>query len=334
MAVFSIPNRPRMLHKSPDTINCETVNTLMPPSYYQRFSEILKVYLPRDGQSEVIKLPVEGVWCTSFSKSLEKEKRYWRPCLAIVIQGKKEIWLGERKFLLQQGHYTFSPVALPVISRIMVPSSLEPFLAVLIQYEPEVISVLERQIDSIQPINMEKTSTALFKGLVSEPMLKSLSRICDSFTKDLDAKVLGPLAVREMFFHLMTGENGSVVRQFIRSSTKAHKICQVIHSIQADLAQDVNIASLALFANMSRSKFFEEFRSITSMTPIQYQKKLRLLEARRLMLEEGGTAEGAAYKVGYNSSSQFSREYTRMFAISPAKDKARNRKPDTHTNKC
>jgi transcriptional regulator GlxA family with amidase domain len=132
--------------------------------------------------------------------------------------------------------------------------------------------------------------------------------------------VLGPLVIKEILYHLLKGADGLAIRQFVRSGSNMHKISQAIYSLRAELNADVDVAALAKAANMSRSAFFKHFKEVTSMSPIQYQKRLRLLEARRLMIDVDETAQGSAFKVGYNSVSQFSREYSRMFGSSPLRD--------------
>jgi transcriptional regulator GlxA family with amidase domain len=135
--------------------------------------------------------------------------------------------------------------------------------------------------------------------------------------------VLGPLVVKEILYHLLKGADRPAIRQFVRSGSKMHQISQAMYTLRTRLTNDVDVAALAKAANMSRSAFFTHFKKGTAMSPIQYQKRLRLLEARRLMIDEGETAEGSAFKVGYNSASQFSREYSRMFGNSPLRDATR-----------
>ena len=135
--------------------------------------------------------------------------------------------------------------------------------------------------------------------------------------------VLGPLVIREILYHLLKGPDGPAIRQFVSSGRKMHRMTQVIYGLNSRFQNDVDVEALAKAANMSRSAFFKDFKEVTSMSPIQYQKRLRLLEARRLMTEEEETAEGAAFKVGYRSPSQFSREYSRMFGNPPVRDSAR-----------
>jgi transcriptional regulator GlxA family with amidase domain len=156
--------------------------------------------------------------------------------------------------------------------------------------------------------------------------LKAAIRLARLFQTPEDAPVLGPLLIKEIFYHLLKSENGPAIHQFVRSGSKMHRVSQAIHTLRSELERDVDVTALAKTANMSRSTFFKHFKEVTAASPIQYQKRLRLLEARRLMTDENETAEGSAFKVGYNSASQFSREYSRMFGTSPLRDANKSKK--------
>jgi transcriptional regulator GlxA family with amidase domain len=123
-----------------------------------------------------------------------------------------------------------------------------------------------------------------------------------------------------LLYLLMKGPEGAAIRQYVRAGSTMHRVSQAIHVLKSALDQDIDVSALAQTANMSRSAFFKHFKEVTAMSPIQYQKRLRLHEARRLMIEQGHSAEKSSFEVGYQSPSQFSREYSRMFGISPARD--------------
>jgi transcriptional regulator GlxA family with amidase domain len=135
--------------------------------------------------------------------------------------------------------------------------------------------------------------------------------------------------VTELFYHLLKGPEGTALRQFARSGTVMHKISQAIFEIRSNLADDIEVEALAKGARMSRSAFFKHFKAATSLSPIQYQKRLRLLEAQRLMVERGETAEQSSFSVGYASASQFNREYSRTFGESPLRHVRRLRRAGT-----
>ena len=135
-----------------------------------------------------------------------------------------------------------------------------------------------------------------------------------------DLLMLAPIIIREIYYRLFVGEQSEAVRQIATSGSNMQRIAQVIQLINADFTQTVRIDELAERAKMSPSSFYQHFKQVTSMSPIQYQKQLRLLEARRLMLAENSDAASASIRVGYESRSQFSREYARMFGAPPRRD--------------
>ena len=279
--------------------------------------EAIHLFSPREGIEES---PVPGVRCIKVSETSAREKRRWRACLAIVAQGCKEIVLGREVYRCSAGHYTAAPIEVPVASRIASGSREKPFLCLLIDFDPLVLSEVAVQLEKDFPKETENSPQAMFVGKASDKMLEAAIRLCKLFQVPEDARVLGPLVVKEILYHLLKGPDGPAIHQFVRSGSKMHKVSRAIYTMISELSDHVNVRALAKAANMSRSAFFRHFKEVTAVSPIQYQKRLRLLEARRLMIEEGETAEGSAYKVGYQSASQFSREYSRMFGESPLRD--------------
>lgn len=265
--------------------------------------------------------PLAGVHCIKISKSGVRAKQYWSASLCIVVQGCKEIILEHEVYRHgDEAHYTVTPIDLPVTSCVVAATPEQPFLCLKIAFDALTVSEVAAQLEKDFPRETTNPLRGLFIGKASEQMLDAAVRLVKLLQAPADVAVLGPLVIKEMFYHLLKGADGAAIRQFVRSGSKMHKISQVIYGLQSGLKEDVDVAALAKAANMSRSAFFKHFKEITAMSPIQYQKRLRLLEARRLMIDEGQSAEGSAFKVGYNSASQFSREYSRMFGNSPLRD--------------
>jgi len=280
-------------------------------------ARIIRYFSPRDG---VHPSPVAGVYCVKHSTTSRRAKQPWRACFGIVAQGSKEIVLGRKAYQLDNVHYSATPIVLPVISRISSATLEKPFLALLIDLDPLTLSEVTAQLEDRYPQANGSTARAFFRGKASERMLEAAVRLAKLFHTPEDTSVLGPLIIKEIFYYLLTGPEGSAIRQFVRSGSKTHKISQAIHTLTTGLNEEVDVPALARNANMSRSAFFLHFKAATAMSPIQYQKRLRLMEARRLMVDDGETAESSAFKVGYHSASQFSREYSRMFGNSPSRD--------------
>jgi len=278
------------------------------------------------GKEGVHPSPVAGVHGVRFSKTDRRTKRQWRACLAIAAQGCKEVLLGRDITRCTEGSYTATPIPLPVISRIAVASPDQPFLALLIDWDPLVVREVAAQIGSPSDEETGRTgsaSRALFSGAPDEDMLEAAVRLGRVLETPERARVLGPLIVRELFYYLLRGPEGAAIRQFVRAGSATHRIANAVFTIRTNLHNPVDVGALAKASGMSRSAFFQHFRDVTAMSPIQYQKRFRLLEARRLMVDTDETAEGSSSRVGYRSASQFSREYVRMFGVSPRRDKER-----------
>jgi AraC-like DNA-binding protein len=270
--------------------------------------------------------PAPGVHCVRYSNTDRRAKRQWRACLAIVAQGCKEVLLGRDTYRCAEGRYTATPIPLPVISRIAIATPARPFLAILIDLDPLTVGEVAAQIG--RPIDEEASgaSRALFSGAADEDMLEAAARLGSIFQTPDRARVLGPLIVRELVYYLLRGPEGAAIRQFVSAGSAMHRIANAVFTIRTNLHKPVDVGALAKTAGMSRSAFFQHFRNVTAMSPIQYQKRLRLLEARRLMVDDDETAERSSFRVGYQSATQFSREYVRMFGVSPRRDAAKVRR--------
>lgn len=279
--------------------------------------DTIKFFSPAEGLNAT---PIPGVYCIKFSHTDLRTKRRWRACLAIVAQGCKEIVLERDVYRCGNDHYAATPVHLPVVSRIASASPQKPFLGLLIDLDPMILSEISSQLGEEDNGDPQDSLRAIFIGKASDEMLEGAVRLGKLFHRPKDARVLGPLIIREMIYLLLRGPDGNAIRHFVRSGSQTHIISQCIYGLQSELDHNVNVPALAKAAKMSRSAFFKHFKEVTAMSPIQYQKRLRLLEARRLMVDGGETAEGSAFKVGYKSASQFSREYSRMFGNSPLRD--------------
>jgi AraC-like DNA-binding protein len=264
--------------------------------------------------------PVPGVHVVRHARTDRRTKRHWRACLAIVGQGCKEVALGRETYRCSEGGYTAAPVPLPVVSRIAVATPERPFLAVLVDLDPLIVGDVAAQMGSGRADGLGSASRALFSGAVDDDMREAAVRLGRVLQTPDRARVVGPLIVRELFYELLKGSEGAAIRQFVSAGTAMHRIANAVFAIRTNLAEAIDVGGLAAASGMSRSAFFQHFRDAMAMSPIQYQKRLRLLEARRRMVGEDETAEGASFQVGYRSASQFSRDYLRMFGVSPRRD--------------
>lgn len=240
------------------------------------------------------------------------------PLLAILVQGEKEALLGEETYRYSAGRYLVVSVVLPLSAFIVKASPTQPYLGFKLNLEPRQLcdlitaqsNTVETKKDSVRGLCVSTSNELLLDCALK------LTRLLDT---PQDIPILAPLIIREIYYRLLTGEQGEAVRQIATAGSNMQRIAEAIALIKANFAQPVRVEALAEQAKMSTSSFYYHFKAVTSMSPIQYQKRLRLLEARRLMLTESD-ASGAAYQVGYESPSQFSREYSRLFGAPPSQD--------------
>lgn len=249
----------------------------------------------------------------------------YEPSLCFVIQGTKTIQLGDREITYKPLTYLASSVHLPVLGRITEASAEKPYLAAKLKVDPQEVADLVLELgDKAPPLDPHGICPELECGLCISPMdelmQEALYRLLSLLDSPGDIAILAPLARREIIYRTLIGEMGSRMRKFVSAESQSHRISTVISALKDHYAEPLRIRELAEAANMSESTLYHSFKQVTRMSPLQFQKKLRLHEARRLMLTEGLEAATASYRVGYESPSHFSREYSRMFGAPPRAD--------------
>ncbi|MEH1832793.1 MAG: AraC family transcriptional regulator [Nostoc sp.] len=248
----------------------------------------------------------------------------YEPRLCIVVQGKKAALLGEETYQYGMAQYLVVSVDLPINAYVIEATPDKPYLALKLSLD------LVQLCDVIAQAGMgthkkENSVRGLFVSDANVPLLDCAIRLARLLNTPQDIPFLAPMIIRETYYRLLTGEQGEAIRQIATSGSNMQRIAEVIKMIKADFTQPMRVEDLAEQASMSPSSFHRHFKEVTSMSPLQYQKQLRLLAARHLMLAENFDAVDAAYQVGYESPSQFSREYARMFGAPPVKDIGRLR---------
>ncbi|MEH2305284.1 AraC family transcriptional regulator [Nostoc sp.] len=241
------------------------------------------------------------------------------PILAILVQGKKEALLGEETYCYGAAQYLVVSVDLPLSAFIVEATPEQPYLGFKLNLDPrQLCDIITAQTSVIE--EKKNSVRGLFVSTVDAPLLDCAMRLTRLLDTPQDIPILAPMIIREIYYRLLMGEQGEAVRQIATSGSNMQRIAEVIKLIKADFTKPIRVEELAGQASMSPSSFHHHFKKVTSMSPLQYQKQLRLLEARRLMLAENSDAANAAYQVGYESPSQFSREYSRMFGAPPIRD--------------
>ena len=243
----------------------------------------------------------------------------YEPRICLVVQGAKRVLLGDDAFVYDENHFLITSVDLPTVVQIIKANREKPYLGLVLRLDPREISQLI--VDSNLPLpHPQQSSRAMAVGEVTLPLIAAFQRLLDLLDHPADIPILAPLIQREIFYRLLTSDQGARLRQMAQAGSQSQQIARAIDWLKINFMQPLRIDDLASQANMSASTFHHHFRSLTAMSPLQYQKWLRLTEARRLMLTENSDAATAAFEVGYESPSQFSREYSRLFGASPIRD--------------
>lgn len=239
-----------------------------------------------------------------------------KPCIFFVINGEKHINIHSKDFLIEKGCYNITYIDYPISSYFSNISEDNPYLSIYLPVDNKIISEIIKDIENI-PNNS-------FKGISShkadESLLEAYERLIDLYAKQDNNTFLAELTLKEIYYRILTGSAGADLKSLFTSDSQSNKIYKAVEYITENYKDRLTINDIAAKVNMAPSTFFRVFKQITLISPLQYQKRLRLYEAQRLMLAESLTATEAAYNVGYESITQFTREYKKIFNSSPAKN--------------
>lgn len=239
-----------------------------------------------------------------------------KPCIFFVINGEKHINIHSKDFLIEKGCYNITYIDYPISSYFSNISEDNPYLSIYLPVDNKIISEIIKDIENI-PNNS-------FKGISShqadENLLEAYERLIDLYAKQDNNTFLAELTLKEIYYRILTGPAGADLKSLFTSDSQSNKIYKAVEYITENYKDRLTINDIAAKVNMAPSTFFRVFKQITLISPLQYQKRLRLYEAQRLMLAESLTATEAAYNVGYESITQFTREYKKIFNSSPAKN--------------
>lgn len=248
----------------------------------------------------------------------------YRPCLCIIAQGRKEVRLGAERYVYDPLNYLVASVTLPVTGQVIEATPEQPYLSLRLDIDPAQITGL---IADAGPIGVPNPGSrrALYLDRLDLQLLDALIRLLRLLETPRDIAMLAPLALREIFYRLLHSPQGQCLHEIAIADSQSHRIARAIEWLNKNFNEQLRIEDLAREVNLSPSTLHHRFKAVTALSPLQYQKQLRLQEARRLMLCEGLEAAAASYRVGYESPSQFSREYSRLFGAPPLRDLARLR---------
>jgi AraC-like DNA-binding protein len=246
------------------------------------------------------------------------------PSLCIVAQGMKQILLAEEHFKYGPTDYLLTSVNLPVTAQVIEASSDVPYLSLKLEFTPsQILEVLSKSEIPMGP--KENAKRAMYVNQIDSSMLDAVIRLVRLLDNPEDITILAPLFTKEILYRVLQGPHGNTLKEMAIEGSYIYRVKDVITHIMNNYNQSFRIEELAKIANMGVSSLHRHFKEVTAMSPIQFQKQLRLQEARHLLLSESTDAADVAFRVGYESSSQFSREYSRMFGFPPREDVKRLR---------
>lgn len=239
-----------------------------------------------------------------------------RPLVALVVQGGKHVTLGTTGFAFSAGESLLITADVPTVSQITRASIAAPYYSLVLELDTAMVAelVAEMKLDPVRSVTHLRVDPT--DAEVADAALR-LIRLLD---RPASVPVLKPQLLREMHYWLLAGKHGAAIRHLGWPDGHVQRVARAVAILRSEYARPLPVERLAAAAGMSQSAFHQHFRTVTSLSPLQFQKHLRLLEARRLMLSEGRNASNAAFDVGYESVSQFNREYSRMFGQPPARD--------------
>ncbi|MDI9239998.1 AraC family transcriptional regulator [Lysobacter sp. LF1] len=271
--------------------------------------------VPGDGLHES---PIPGLALIRASETSLPLPTVYHPSICVVVQGRKRALLGEEVFHYDPLNYLVVSMSLPITGQIIEASPERPYLCLRMDIDPAVVGELVQRLPASQASS--NGSRAVYLARTSATLLDAVLRLVRLLDTPEEANVLAPLALREIHYRVLTGELGQRLRELCDADGPAQRVARAIELIKLRYAEPLRIEQLAAASHMSTSSLHERFKAATAMTPLQFQKQLRLQEARRLMLVDGVEAATASHRVGYESPSQFSREYRRLFGAPPRRE--------------
>lgn len=248
----------------------------------------------------------------------------YQPSLCMVAQGAKEAQLGQERFVYDAENYLITSVQLPAMFRVSRATPAKPYLGLTLMFD--LVEVARLMTESqLPPPRIGQPLRGMATARADAALVGAVQRLVELLNHQQDIPVLAPLIRREIIYRLLIGDEGARLRQIVTAGSQSQHISSAITWLNRNFTAALRIEKLASMASMSPSTFHLHFRTLTALSPLQYQKQLRLREARRLMLAEDKDAASAAFAVGYESPSQFSREYRRLFGDPPSRDIAKLR---------
>ncbi|AIC30429.1 AraC family transcriptional regulator protein (plasmid) [Rhizobium etli bv. mimosae str. IE4771] len=290
------------------------------PSVNRPLLDAVTAYIEKQGGGQgLFPTAIEGFNIVRSFQSMMPMRNIYRPSLCVVLEGGKELHLGEQRLNYRTMECLVVSVGVPATGQIIEASEAAPYVGVMIDFDVATLREVLEQLDS-PPAQAEASGPCAFVAKVDQPLADCILRLVRMLATPKAIPVLAPSIVREICFWLLSGPHGGELCKLALPESNIERVVRAVSMLHTNFADTLRVEQLAEIARMSPSSFHQHFKALTAMTPLQFQKQLRLLEARRLMVTQAVNVAEAAYRVGYESASQFSREYSRTFGIAPKQD--------------
>ncbi|MBX8597691.1 AraC family transcriptional regulator [Pseudomonas cichorii] len=283
--------------------------------------DLIRRHTPTDG---IHPTPIAGVSLVRSDSPTVPMPVVYEPTLCLIAQGRKQVMVGTTSYIYDAAKYLVASVDIPVTGSVIEASEAEPYLCLVLDLDMAVLSELVLRYPAPDEASV-LPAAGIELNYTTPELLDAVARLARLLDTPQDIEALAPLTVREILYRLLISSGSGVVRQMARADSRLSQIARAIAWLRSHYSETCRIDDIADIAGMSRSTFHAHFKAVTAMSPLEFRSQLRLQEARRLMVAEALDAAGAGYRVGYESPSQFSRDYVRMFGLSPARDASRLR---------
>lgn len=262
---------------------------------------------------------IAGMRCIRLTEVQSSLPSVYNPSVCFIAQGRKDVLLEDEIYSYVPSQFLAVSVDLPVIGVVTEARADAPYLCLQVDLDQTLLAELmaQAQLSAQEPAALQR---GIFVGTVDAALEDCVLRLARLLETPHDIALLAPMIKRELHYRLLSGPHGAAIAQQARVGSRLQRVSQAIQRLRQDFTKPVKVEDMAAWAGMSVSAFHAHFKNVTAMSPLQYQKRLRLMEARRIMLTEMADAASTAYRVGYESATQFSREYARLFGSPPKRD--------------
>ncbi|CAM3130904.1 AraC family transcriptional regulator [Pseudomonas floridensis] len=287
----------------------------------EKLIDLIKRHARTDGMHATA---IEGVSLVRSAMPTVPMPVVYEPTLCLIVQGRKQVAAGTLSYVYDASTYLVASVDIPVMGSVIEASEASPYLCLVLDLDMAALSELALH-HPVAHENSELPGPGIELNATTPELLNAALRLASLLDTPDDIEALAPLIVREILYRLLTGRGNGIVRQMARADSRLRQIARAIAWLREHYSERCRIDDIADIAGMSRSTFHAHFKAVTSISPLEFRSQLRLQEARRLMVAEAVDAAGAGYRVGYESPSQFSRDYVRLFGLPPSRDAGRLR---------